>query len=61
MEFWRVRQMYKQIGSSGINALKPTVFLDGSEFRLRILFGKPFGFPNPSAMPLQTVFAAAFL
>ena len=40
--------MNKQTGSIG-KALKPVVFLVGSKFRLRISFGKPVRFPNPSA------------
>ena len=50
--------MYKQMRSSASS--KRPVFLDRSEFCLRIRVGKPLGFPNPSAVPLQTVFAAAF-
>ena len=38
------------MGSIGLKALKPTVFLVGNEFRLRIPFGKLVRFPNPSVL-----------
>ena len=49
-DFDLFKQKNKQTGSIGLKALKPAVFLVGNEFRLRIPFGKPIRFPNPSAL-----------
>ena len=49
-DFDLFKQKNKQMGSIGLKALKPTVFLVGNEFRLRIPFGKLVRFPNPSVL-----------
>ena len=48
-DFDKLKQMYKQMSSGGINALKLTVFLGGNEFPLRSSVGKRFVF---QAFPL---------
>ena len=48
-DFDLLRQRNKQTSSISLKALKLAVFLVGSEFRLRIPFGKRICFPNPSA------------
>ena len=48
-DFDELRQRNKQTGLIGKNAFKPAVFLVGSEFLLRIKFGKRIRFPSPSA------------
>ncbi|WP_418405435.1 hypothetical protein, partial [Anaerotignum faecicola] len=50
--------------SISLKALKLAVFLVGSEFRLRIPFGKRICFPSPSAtskITLSTVCGADFV
>ena len=48
-DFDLLRQRNKQTSSISLKALKLAVFLAGSEFRLRIPFGKRICFPSPSA------------
>ena len=48
-DFDLLRQRNKQTSSISLKASKLAVFLAGSEFRLRIPFGKRICFPSPSA------------
>ena len=48
-DFDLLRQKNKQTSSISLKASKLAVFLAGSEFRLRIPFGKRICFPSPSA------------
>ena len=49
-DFDLFKQKNKQTSSISLKASKLAVFLAGSEFRLRIPFGKRICFPSPSAV-----------